>query len=172
MTLILILTDLLREVIHCLSVFHRTSSCPNLTNLHMFITLEVRVILVILFPRLVLYLLPLLFMLTSAILTTYHFWRHLQWTMVHRKPTVCEENRSGLKKSNWSNANIPHYIFTLTALLSTIRVPYHLLQHQVPMNGKADIDCYYNQLVMCMKKAEESAVPRQHIRKKKTISLS
>ena len=70
------------------------------------------------------------------------------------------------EKSNWSKANIPHYITTLTTLLSTIRVPYHLLQRQVPKNGKADIDCYYSQLVMCMKSTEEAAVPRQRIRKR------
>ena len=60
---------------------------------------------------------------------------------------------------------MPHYISTLTTLFSTIRVPYHTFQCQVPTNGKAYIDCYYNQLVMCMKRAEEAAVPRQHIRK-------
>ena len=54
----------------------------------------------------------------------------------------------------------------MTTRLSTLRVPYHLLQRQVPTNGKADIDCYYNQLVTCMKRAEEAAVPRQRIRKR------
>ena len=81
--------------------------------------------------------------------------------------TNCSREKSKwFEKSNWSKANIPHYISTLTTLLSTMPVPYRLLQSQVPTNGKADIDCCYNQLVMCMKRAEEAAVPRQCIRKR------
>ena len=57
----------------------------------------------------------------------------------------------------------------MTAFLFTIDVSYHLLQRQVPTNGKADIDCYYNQLLICMKKAEETNIPSEHIRKKKLI---
>ena len=40
------------------------------------------------------------------------------------------EKSKWFEKSNLSKANIPHYIFTLTALCSTIRVPYHPLQYQ------------------------------------------
>ena len=58
------------------------------------------------------------------------------------------EKLKWFEKSNWSKANILHNTSTLTTLLSTIWVTYHLLQRQVPTNGKADIDCYYNQLVM------------------------
>ena len=88
--------------------------------------------------------------------------------------TNCSREKSKrFEKSNWSKANIKinWSKATLTSLLSTIRVPYHLLQRQVLTNGKADIDCYYNQLVICMKREEEAAVPRQRIRKRtqKTI---
>ena len=67
---------------------------------------------------------------------------------------------------------MPHYISNLKTLLSNIRVSYHLLQRQVPTKGKADIDCYYKQLVMSMKREEEAAVPWQHICKRTQKNLS
>jgi len=76
------------------------------------------------------------------------------------KTNCLQEKSKWFEKSNWSKANIPCYISTLIAFLSTICIPYHLLQCQLPTNGKANIYCFYNQLVMCMKKAEEAAVPR------------
>ena len=41
------------------------------------------------------------------------------------------------RKLNWDPANVPLYLATLTALLSTIKVPYHLLQTLVssPSSG-------------------------------------
>jgi len=82
------------------------------------------------------------------------------------KTKFSQKNRSGLKKSNSGKANILHYISALTALLSTIRVPYHLFQCQVPTNGKGNTDYFYNQLLMCRKKAEEATVPRKRSRKR------
>ena len=45
------------------------------------------------------------------------------------KTNFSREKSRWFEKINWSKANIPHYISTLTALLSTIRVPYHLLRN-------------------------------------------
>ena len=86
-------------MIRFLSVFHCTALYPSPTNFQMFITLEVQVILTILFARLVLSLLRLLFMLTSKILTTSKFQRQLQWILTYRKPVAREKNLSGLKKA-------------------------------------------------------------------------
>ena len=63
-------------------------------------------------------------------------------------------------KLNWDRANVPLYLATLTALLSTIKVPYHLLQTSVSSpSGRVDLNCYYYQIVHCSKSASKAAVP-------------
>jgi len=63
-------------------------------------------------------------------------------------------------KLNWDRANVPLYLAMLTALLSTIKVPYHLLQTSVSLpSSRADLNCYYYQIVHCLKSASKAAVP-------------
>ena len=63
-------------------------------------------------------------------------------------------------KLNWDRANVPLYLATLTALLSTIKVPYHLLRTSVSSpSSRVDLNCYYYQIVHCLKSASKAAVP-------------
>ena len=61
--------------------------------------------------------------------------------------------------------HVPLYLATLTALLSTIKVPYDLLQTSVssPSSG-ANLNCYYYQIVHCLKSASKAAVPVDKVR--------
>ena len=62
-------------------------------------------------------------------------------------------------KLNWDRANFPLCLATLTALLSTIKVPYHLLQTSVSSpSRRVDLNCYYYQIVHCRKSASKAAV--------------
>ena len=66
---------------------------------------------------------------------------------------------------NWDSANVPLYLATLTALLPTIKVPYHLLQTLVssPSSG-VNLYCYYFKTVHCLKSAYKAAVPVDKVR--------
>ena len=62
-------------------------------------------------------------------------------------PSRCFDNY------NWNRGNIALYSVTLATLLSSIRIPFHLLQTQVPVkNFVADINLYYSQIISCLSK--------------------
>ena len=67
-------------------------------------------------------------------------------------------------KLNLDRANVPIYLATLTALLSTIKVPNHLLQTSVssPSSG-VDLNGYYYQIAHCLKSASKAAVPADKV---------
>ena len=68
-------------------------------------------------------------------------------------------------KLNWDRANVPLYLARLTALLSTIKVPYHLLQTSVSSpSSTVDLNFYYCQIVHCLKSASKAAVPVDKVR--------
>ena len=74
------------------------------------------------------------------------------------KPSRCFD------KYNWNRANLALYSVTLATLLSSIRIPFHLLQTQVPRkNVVADINLYYSQIISCLKNAESCAVPYERV---------
>ena len=54
---------------------------------------------------------------------------------------------------------------TLSTLLSTIKVPFHLLQTLINCpDSKEDLNSYYYQIVECLKSATKAAVPIEHVR--------
>ena len=54
---------------------------------------------------------------------------------------------------NWEYTNVPLYVLTLSQLLSSIMVPFHLLQTSVCTSStRIDINSYYQQIVFCLKK--------------------
>ena len=69
------------------------------------------------------------------------------------------------RELNWDHANVPLYLATLTALLLTIKVPYHQPQTSVssPSSG-VDLNCYFYQTVHCLKSASKAAVPVDKVR--------
>ena len=68
-------------------------------------------------------------------------------------------------KLNWDHANVPLYLATLTALLSTTKVPYHLLQTSVSSpSSRVDLNYYSYQIVHCLESASKAAVPVDKVR--------
>ena len=68
-------------------------------------------------------------------------------------------------KLNWENTNVPLYVLTLSQLLSSIKVPFHLLQTSVSTTStRIDINSYYQQIVFCLKSAAKTAVPSECVR--------
>jgi len=79
---------------------------------------------------------------------------------------ACAPASKWFVRSNWKNVNMPLYISTLAILLGSLRVPFHLLQLSVsPTKSNYDLNHYYNQIVWCLKRAEEVAVPQERVRK-------
>ena len=69
------------------------------------------------------------------------------------------------QKPNWNRINVEMYITTLCTLLSTIKVPFHLLQTSIKCpDSKEDLNSYYYQIVACLKSATKVAVPIEHVR--------
>ena len=70
-------------------------------------------------------------------------------------------------RNNWSRANFALYITTLSALLGSIKVPYHLLQVTDRFsNDKQSLNEYYDKIIWCLKQAEATAVPLEKIKVK------
>ena len=68
-------------------------------------------------------------------------------------------------KLNWDRDNVPLYLATLTALLSTVKVPYHLLQTSISSpSSSVELNIYYYQIVHCLKSASKAAVPVDKVR--------
>ena len=63
-------------------------------------------------------------------------------------------------KLNWENTNVPLYVLTLSQLLSSIKVPFHLLQTSVcTTSTRIDINSYFQQIVFCLKSAAKKLFP-------------
>ena len=63
------------------------------------------------------------------------------------QPSMSHER---FEKRNWSSANMPLYVATLGALLSTVRVPFHLLctnAYPIIGNASADLKRYYRDII-------------------------
>ena len=72
------------------------------------------------------------------------------------------------EKRDWSSANMPLYLATLGALLFTIRVPFHLLctnAYPIIDNARADLNRYYRDIILCIKQAEDVAIPLIRVRR-------
>ena len=68
-------------------------------------------------------------------------------------------------KLNWENTNVPLYVLTLSQLLSSTKVPFHLLQTSVcTTSTRIDINSYYQQIVFCLKSAAKKAVLSERVR--------
>ncbi|XP_065566258.1 uncharacterized protein LOC136031014 [Artemia franciscana] len=68
-------------------------------------------------------------------------------------------------KFNWENTNVPLYVLALSQLLSSIKVPFHLLQTSVSITStRININSYYQQIVFCLKSAAKKAVPSECVR--------
>ena len=75
---------------------------------------------------------------------------------------------SALKKRDWSSANTPLYLVTHGALLSSVRVPFHLLctnTYPTIDNACTDLNCHYRGIISCIKQAEDVTVPLIHVRR-------
>ena len=71
----------------------------------------------------------------------------------------------GFSNLNPENTNVLLYVLILTQLLSSIKVPFHLLQTSVCTTSTwIDINSYYQQIVFCLKSAAKKAVPSEHVR--------
>ena len=99
---------------------------------------------------------------------------HLPLSFCLSKSVVCSGSMSksrGVRskwfyKPDWNDANFSVYLITLASLLSTIYVPYQLLQcSQNFIYAKYEIDRYYHSILSAMKEAEKISVPVKRIRK-------
>ena len=79
----------------------------------------------------------------------------------------CAANKKWCMKREWSKANWPLYISTLTALLSCVKIPFNLLCTSVfSPQARVQLNVYYLHLVKCMKQAENVAVPLVRVKLK------
>ena len=73
---------------------------------------------------------------------------------------LCTNYKKWITKRDWNKADWPLYLSTLALLLSTIKVPFNLLCTSViSPQARVQLNIYYSQIVSCLKKAEEVAVP-------------
>ena len=69
------------------------------------------------------------------------------------------------QRRNWNRCDWPLYVATLASLLSTINVPYNLLCCGVTSpSARLQLNTYYHQIILCLKKTEQVAVPIERIR--------
>ena len=73
---------------------------------------------------------------------------------------------NGFSGVNGKNANMSLYISTLAILLGSLRVAFHLLRRSVhSTKSNYALNQYHNQIVWCLKRAKEVAIPQERVRR-------